>query len=540
MRESNVVTLAGERLSPERIVTRRQLSHPSSETQRALRGGDGVTSPRLDLVTLIEPPSKFGSANLAALDSEAITGILKEAHDGRLERWNGLCDKMLASDDHLRSVYETRIGAVTSAKWEVVPGRARSGQEDLARVAAEFCAKALEEIDDLERLFADLLDGVFRGLSALEHNWYRVGSTVLTAPYWVPPEKFRYNESWIVEVYNKSRVWVPLPDGKFILHTPRTMSAVPTKTALLHACVWPWAFKYWALNFWVSGAERHGNPLLVGYVPRNADASVIREFRASLDALTTGKSGILHEGNKLEALGVSYAANSAVWKELVQECNASESKAVLGSTLAVEVGETGGAYNLGVSQHGTTIRPRARRDAKQLSGTIKRDIFTPLCRYNVHRFGGAMPPIPDFRWPELEEDQPAEIPQHIFQANYEVGNLRRNELRRLAHLDPLPEGGDSFVSPPQAAPAVPGFSRSTEVEQVPLARTLPFLTQDDLPMVLNVSAPFGSKAEIGRAVHEAMKAAEREGMIPRTTSRTSSGSVTSPLASVLEGLLDDR
>src|SRR5215210_3513013 len=112
---------------------------------RQLRGGDGVTSPRLDTVTLIEPPSKFGSTHLSGLDSNRITAILREAQSGKLESWNDLCDKMLQTDDHLRSVYETRIGAVTSAKWEVVPGRARPGQEQAAAEAAKFCADALEE-----------------------------------------------------------------------------------------------------------------------------------------------------------------------------------------------------------------------------------------------------------------------------------------------------------------------------------------------------------------------------------------------------------
>lgn len=533
MPESNVVTLKGEVLSPERIVTRRQLSHPSSETARALRTADGITSPRLDLVTLIEPPSKFGTAHLAALNAEELSGILLQAHTGKLERWNDLADKMLQSDDHLRSVYETRIGAVTGAKWEVVPGRAKPGQEELAKAAAEFCGKALEEIDDLERLFADLLDGAFRGLAALEHHWYRIGSTILTAPFWVPGKNFRYNESWIVEVYTGARTWIPLPEGKFVLHTPRTMSAVPTKTALLYSCVWPWAFKYWALNFWVNGSERHGNPLLVGKVPRNADATVRAEFKRSLQALSEGQIAILDEGTEIVPLSVNYSANADVWDKLIAKCDAALSKAVLGSTLNVEIGDTGGAYNAAVSQRSSTIRPRARRDAKQLSGTIKRDLFGPLCRYNNHRFGGVIPPIPDLRWPELEEDQPDEIPQHIFQALYESGGLRRNELRRLAHMDPLPEGGDAFVTPPQAAPALPGFSRSAEVEQVPLARRSPMLRQsrklDEAIGSLLEETPMRPMAELLR----------EEIPLPKT-SPTSSASPTNPLASALEALSEDR
>lgn len=503
-----------------------------SEQSNVVQLRDGVTSPRLGYTALIEPPSKFGSAHLTELKPERLSAILREAQGGKLETWNDLCDKMLETDSHLRSVYETRISAVTGAKWEVVPGRAKPGQEQLAIAAAKFCRDAMNEVEDLEQLFANLLDGTFRGIAGLEHDWYRVGSAWLSAPFMVPPKLFRYSEAWTIQVRNGPSTWVDLPDGKFLVYVPRGMGSVPTRTALLRACAWYWLFKFWGESFWTQGAERSGNPPVKGRVPANSPREVKQRMLQALEKLSADQAAVVEEGTDIEFMDTFFASSSAVWKDLGEYCCAQISKAVLGSTLNVEVGDTGGAYALGVSQAASTIRPRARKDAKGLGGTIKRDWFTPLLRYNNHLFNGIIPPAPDFKFPEYEEEQPADIPPHIFQANYESGNLRRNELRRLAHLDPLPQGGEEFVTP---APKLPAFSRG-EVPQLPLARSGYARVMDPRhPNPVKTSFEIVDTSKLP-ADHPFRSLSNTTTI---TTSPTSSGSPTSPLAHALEALSDD-
>jgi hypothetical protein len=294
--------------------------------------------------------------------------------------------------------------------------------------------------------------------------------------------------------------------------------------------------KFWAWSFWTQGAERLANPVALVRVPDNSPPVVKERARRMLDTLSADQAAVIEQNTGIEFPNINYSSSSQVWENLITRCDAAMSKGILGSTLNVEVGDTGGAYNLGVSQGNLTIRPRLESDAKLLAGTIERDWFQPLLRYNAHLFNGMIPPTPRLRF-IFDDPSQKQIPQHVFAALYESGGFTKNELRELAGMETI-EGGDTYVLPAPKLPA-PGFNRA-EVAQVPLAMT-----------------PYRTNAKdrvTGRAVHSALTQAMDEelsmlglyktpsGQVERLkapTSQTSSGSATSPLASALEALSED-
>jgi hypothetical protein len=75
-----------------------------------------------------------------------------------------------------------------------------------------------------------------------------------------------------------------------------------------------------------------------------------------------------------------------VWHELHDVMDEAMSKRILGSTLNVQIGDTGGAYAAADSQAATTILPRQMIDAEQLWLTIQRDFFRWIRDYNPHLF----------------------------------------------------------------------------------------------------------------------------------------------------------
>ena len=480
-------------------------------------GPNKAIVPPLSYVTILEPPSQVGNKHLGDLTPIGVRQILDEAEGGKLERWNWLAEKML-EDEHLSGVVGTRIDSVARAPWILEPGDAEPGQEAAAAEAVKLCEAQLKSTEDLERLFADLLHGTMNGLQALEHDWYRKSYRGMrgwfSRPFWTPPKEYRYAKDWQVQVRTKARTWTDLPPGKFILHTPRTKATIPTKTALLRAAVWPWLYKVWAWVFWVNGAERHGNPLMLGKMPANAHESVIKVLKEALQNLSEGQIAVLEKETDIEFPTVDYRANAEVWDKLISKSDLGISKAILGSTLNTEITDTGGAYAAAESQTDTTITPRLESDAAKLGGTIGRDWLAPFLSFNAHLTNGVVAPTPRLKF-QLRDPSKKQINPQVFTALVNASAIRVNELREMAGMEKLSaaEGGEDFVRPAVAAAwadawATQGARTSepaAEVPQLPFASTFRKPTKASSSSETSPTAT-GSASPLARLLTEASDA----------------------------------
>jgi len=210
--------------------------------------------------------------------------------------------------------------------------------------------------------------------------------------------------------------------------------------------------KSWITKFWLSGAEVAGNPRLIGRLPdQAASADVADALYQALNDLSADGVGVLKGESNIEVLRVEAQGSGSVWETLIKRCDAAISKAVLGSTINVEVGEGGGNRALAESQGDITITPRLQRSARLVCNTIERDLFQPFLEFNRHRYGG-MTPVPSLSL-ILYEAQ-AEIDQLAVAS----GVVKVDELRQSRGLEPLGEanGGGAFIAAP--APAAPAFA----------------------------------------------------------------------------------
>jgi hypothetical protein len=207
--------------------------------------------------------------------------------------------------------------------------------------------------------------------------------------------------------------------------------------------------KSWITKFWLSGAEVAGNPRLVGRLPdQAASADVADALYQALNDLSADGVGVLKGESNIEVLRVEAQGSGSVWETLIKRCDAAISKAVLGSTINVEVGEGGGNRALAESQGDITITPRLQRSARLVCNTIERDLFGPFLEFNRHRYGGLVP-VPSMNL-VLYEAQ-AEIDQLAVAS----GVVRVDELRQSRGLEPLGEnaGGNEMIRPAASAPA---------------------------------------------------------------------------------------
>lgn len=390
-----------------------------------------------------------------------VVGILKQAEQGNTEQWVDLATRM-RQDDHVYSVVETRINSVAGADWKLNPGHAEGEPaQALAQRAADDCERALRGIPNLKRCFRDILDAVPVGWSVLEIIWEPRGDEWLPVELiWLHPRRFRFAEDFSLYLWDDGRAsaaaaelglptmtsrgasGMALTPNKYVIHIPRVVQNYPTSSGLLTTCVRAWWEKVWVTKFWLQGAEVAGNPRYIATAPQATPADVFDGLQEGLASLAADGVGAFREGVQVTVQAPLAQGAGGVWATRFDACNAAISKAVLGSTLNVEIGDTGGAYAAAESQGDVTITPRILADADAMWETIARDIFRPYLHFNRHRYGGVVPPIP--RGETVLFEAKIEVDELLVRTN----SVTRNELRRSRGLEALPpeKGGDEFVT----------------------------------------------------------------------------------------------
>lgn len=406
--------------------------------------------------------SRFGDLQL-----ESVTGILRRAEDGETEALADLWLRMLKTDGHLHSVWETRIAPVYSARWEVTaPDTSPEWAPHAARLA-DACLEATAALPDLPGLLSALLDARGLGYAVAEILWSR--GRLFGQSAWLPgtikpvhSRRFRFDDHFTIGLYDdgtaiqrlradgwpvtelrsRGAALAALPAGKYIVHQPIGIHDYPTATGLVHPCARWWWVKQTAMKLWLAGAEVAANPRIIGKVLQEAVGdSVVEDLLEGLETLAADGIMVARQGTEVTIVDSKARGSAEVWQMLLTRMDLAMSKVVLGSTLNVEVGASGGNRALGESQDEVTIRPRQQQDAAQLWTTIQRDVWRWIRDYNPHLFPAGTP-LPRGR-SVLVEDRVT-----IDQLAVDSGAVTVDEVRQSRGLLPLGgELGSRFVAP---------------------------------------------------------------------------------------------
>jgi len=428
----------------------------------------GVVSPQIGRI--VSKPNVYRwnpYEGFTDLPFERVVSILKSAESGDTERWADLTRRMLSSDDHLCSVYETRINGVAGSKWKLTPGESKPELADLAKRAADDCERVMKALPSFRRSMRDLLDGVGVGWSIAEIIWEPRGDEWVPADLiWIHPRRFRFDEFFTPYLWDdglaginasergqpmSSRVGaagMALTANKYVVHIPRVLPNYPTSSGLLLACVRPWWTKLWAQKFQLSGAELAGNPRYMATAPQAAPANVFEELLDNLNQLSADGIAAFREGTQVQVQAPLAQGAGGVWDSIRAHCDAAFSKAILGSTLNVEIGNEGGSRAAAESQGDMTITPRIMADSVSLWETLSRDLLRPYLVFNRHRYGGVVPPIP--RGEMVLHEPRAEIDELLVRS----GAVTLNELRQSRNLEPLTQSGDALLPAELAQPTL--------------------------------------------------------------------------------------
>jgi phage gp29-like protein len=395
-------------------------------------------SPVLDEVGVAGVRNMYSSYPSQGLTPERLAAIFREADQGDVMRQAELFEEMEEKDAHLGSVLQTRKLAVAGLEWEVVAA-SRSG-EDLR--AAAFVKEALEWVGNWDDALIDMLDAIGKGFSVLEVMWeIAEGQAWVDRLIWRHPKRFTfYSKERILDLPRLLTDAEPvygeeLVPNKFVVHRCRGRSGAAPRAGLLRPCAYMYLFKNYTLKDWVIFNERYAQPMRVGKYGPGASEEERRVLRNAVFNLGVDAAAVISDSTVIELLESAEKGGSPdVYGRLIDFCDRSMSKAVLGQTLTTE--QTQGTYAT-ASVHQMVMHDSLEADAKALARTITMQVVRPLVEFNF----GTDRSLPSFKFLyEAREDLKA-----LAETYRTVAELGVKIPRRLLHERfgvPMPEKGD--------------------------------------------------------------------------------------------------
>lgn len=409
----------------------------------------------------------------SALTPQSLTAVQRQADIGYLYQWIDTLDELRETDPHMHAELFRREALVAGAEWELRPPE-QSGE--VGAKVADYVSRVLGDLDsrgDMSLSFSDLLhhlmQGVYYGRSVAEVIWSDDGRRPVAAEF-VHPRRLAYATDWRLHLWDATGSGsaigavrtpaeqafaqfpgVPLdlfPVGKFIVHRPRVRGGYPTREGLGRTLCWYALFKKFSMRDFLAFAEWAGRGLRVGTYnsganpesPVRAAPEDVAALQDALEAMSSTVSVVIPDTTKLNVMDAPSV--NAVHERLVAICNSEMSKAIVGSTLGSEVGETGGNRALGEVHERTTLTI-ARRDAESLAATLRRDLLGPI----VHRAFGPGAPVPSIAFavdPKADLDALAKRIDLLVKAGLPLG---AEDVRNLLGL-PDPQPGAQLMVPP--------------------------------------------------------------------------------------------
>src|SRR5690606_4506328 len=127
--------------------------------------------------------------------------------------------------------------------------------------------------------------------------------------------------------------------------------------------------------------EIYGLPIRIGTYPRNAGDKEKATLLRALVSLGHNAAGIIPEGMMIDFKEAA-KGDKTPFETMIDWCERTQSKAILGATLTSQTDSGSGAYALG-QVHQDVMWDLTISDCRQVSGTLTRALVWPLVALNL-------------------------------------------------------------------------------------------------------------------------------------------------------------
>lgn len=314
------------------------------------------------------------------LTPSKLAQILDAAEQGDIVAQYELFEDIEEKDGHVHAEMGKRRRAVAQLDWQIVPPDNPTAKE---KDAAAALTSLLAGLDDFEGMLFDTTDAIGKGFACLEFDgWQRLEGD------WLPKAIDYRPQSWFQLVRGQRQEirlrgaagGEPLQPFGWITHVHKAKSGYLERSALFRVLVWPYLFKNYSVGDLAEFLEIYGIPMRVGKYPGGATEKEKLTLLRALAALGHNAAGIIPQGMDLEFLNAAQG-DPAAFKLMIDWCERTQSKAVLGGTLTSGTGEGTNTNALG-NVHNEVRLDLRDSDARQLGATLSRDLIYPIAVLN--------------------------------------------------------------------------------------------------------------------------------------------------------------
>ncbi|MBI4804453.1 MAG: DUF935 domain-containing protein [Desulfovibrio sp.] len=401
---------------------------------KALKGKEEMQTQTASVAALSR---QYLSSLTGGLTLKRLEAILRAADNGDIIGQHELFDEIEGRDEHIHAELSKRRRALLAVPWNIRPGRANDKRaEDVAATVRE----QVSCIPDFEDAILDLASGIGHGYSCSEFEWGMDGKTHLPlALHHRPQSMFQLAPDFLT-----LRLRDNTPEGQelwscgWIIHRHASMSGWFPRRGLFRVLVWTYLLKQYARSDFAEFLEIHGLPLRVGKYPSMASDVEKKALLQALTAIGHDAAGAIPDGMLIE-FHEAARGSEAPFTAMHDICEKGQSKAILGSTLTTDT-QGVGSQALGEIHNEVRLDILAS-DARQIAGTLTRQLCAPLAYLNEGVTDAALMPVFEFdcNRPEDLKKLADSIPKLV-----DVMDIPASWAHRRAGI-PMPEDGEPVL-----------------------------------------------------------------------------------------------
>lgn len=337
---------------------------------------------------------EFAGHPSRGLTPARLATILQQAEYGDLSAQAELFMDMEEKDAHLAAELTKRKMAVTQLDWELCPVRDASARE---KKATEKLENLLRDELDLSAIRMAMLDAIGHGYACLELEWARHAGG-LWLPRVIPrsPTWFQCPAADRATLHLKdgTRDGAPLQPFGWLPHLHQARSGYIARTGLHRVLAWPYLYKNYSVRDLAEFLEIYGLPIRIGKYPTGTEAAARQALLDSLLSIGHHAAGIIPDSMQVEIVNAMAGGNADGFKAMIEWCEASQSKAILGGTLTSQTGANG---NRSLGDVHNEVRLDIRNDdASQVDRSLTNYLVYPIAVLNGF--------LPDGRTPDFVSD----------------------------------------------------------------------------------------------------------------------------------------
>jgi len=383
--------------------------------------------------------------------------ILRQAEEGNMIAQAELFMDMEDKDAHIVAEMGKRKMAVKKLDWHLEPPREATATEKKATRLLEGLIR--DELDAGAVRMA-MLDAIGHGYACLELDWGQ--TTGNQSGLWIPRQIIQRPPSWFTcPLADRNTLHlrdisgacgVPLQPFGWIPHIHRSTSGYLARTGLYRVLAWPYLYKNYSVRDMAEFLEIYGLPIRVGKYPPGASDAEKRALMNTVLSIGHNAAGIIPDSMQLELQQVMATGSAEAFKVMIDWCEASQSKAILGGTLTSSTGANG---NRSLGDVHNEVRLDIRDDdARQVDQSLSTYLLYPIAMLNGLFAGHRCPAwVSDTQEPEDLALFADALPK-LAAAGARIPVSYVNLKLKI----PEPEDGEAVLGVPAPVPGVPGNS----------------------------------------------------------------------------------